>query len=72
MDLKAIDWDRVDRTALEAIAVEDAEDEAAFWLSRAPAERWAGVEHLRRTFHGDAAIDARLPRLLELVELGAD
>jgi pyridoxamine 5'-phosphate oxidase len=36
------------------------------------AERWAGIEHLRRSFHGDAAIDARLPRLLELVELGAD
>jgi hypothetical protein len=65
-----IQWNRVDRSKIEAVALEDADDEWKFWLSRTPEERWAGIEHLRRTYHGDAAIDARLPRLLELVELG--
>jgi hypothetical protein len=66
---KEIDWDRVDRTRVEVVTLDEADDEVEFWLTRAAAERWAGVEHLRRTYHGDATIDGRLPRVLELVEL---
>lgn len=72
MPTSVIQWDSVDKSAFEVVSLEEAGDEVDFWLSRTPAERWAGVEHLRRSFHGDAAIDARLPRVLELVELGAD
>ena len=67
-----IQWDKIDRTAVEAVTLDEAGNDVDFWLSRPPADRWAGIEHLRRAFHGDAAVDGRLPRLLELVELGAD
>jgi hypothetical protein len=70
MSSSPILWDKLDRTAVRLMTLEEADDDVEFWLSRTPAERWAGVEHLRRSFHGDAEIDARIPRVLELVEPG--
>ena len=65
--------ERVDRSKLTRTTHENAgAEDIEFWLSRTVDERIEGVEYLRRWLYGDAAVDARLQRVLELVELGRD
>jgi len=64
---------KIDRSVVSITTFQEAEaDDIEYWMSRTPAERIAGIEHLRRWIHGDAEIDAGLQRILEAVELGAD
>ena len=65
--------ERIDRTQIKAASFGEADaDDIAYWMSKTPAERIEGIEYLRRWLYGDAAVDARLQRVLELVELERD
>lgn len=68
--MRKVDWDHIDRTSISQHGLNDADDDAGFWLERPILERLAGIEHLRRITHGDAEIDARVQRVLETAALG--
>ncbi len=40
-----------------------------YWLTRSPEERIMALEDLRRQFWGDDAINARIPRTAESVQI---
>ena len=46
-----------------------ADDEAAYWRAKTPAERLLAVELIRRTLYGYDPTTARLQRVLETAEL---
>ena len=65
--------ERIDRSKLQATSFDQAEaDDIEYWMSKTPTERIEGVEYLRRWVYGDDQVDARLQRVLEVVELGED
>jgi hypothetical protein len=65
--------DRLDKSAFSFTTLEQADaDDVAFWLSKSPAERIDGVEHLRRWLYGEDQVDAGLQRVFELAQLGGD
>jgi len=57
----------MDFTVADSFAEADEEDRAYFW-SLTPLERLAITEELRRRNYGDAAVSARLLRVLEITE----
>jgi len=59
---------RIDRTALSVRSIHDPPDDAQFWLSKTPEERFAAVELLRRINYGTSRTSERLQRFLEVVE----
>jgi hypothetical protein len=65
--------ERIDRSTLRATSFDEAEaDDIDFWMNKTPTERIEGIEYLRRWLYGDDQIDARLQRVLTVVELGED
>jgi hypothetical protein len=65
--------DRIDRSAVKLTSFAEADaDDLAYWLGRSPSERIAGIEHLRRWLYGDAAVDARVQKVLTVAELDRD
>jgi hypothetical protein len=68
-----LDWERAHRgTIVRASLDECDEQDVAYWLSKTPSERIAGVEALRRWFYGESQVDQGLQRVFELAELGQD
>lgn len=60
----------VDRKAFSVVDLKDQDaDEKAYWRSRTPAERLAGVEMMRRIVYGYDPATTRLQRVLEVVDL---
>ena len=57
----------VDRAFFTVVALDDADDEPAYWWSRTPQERMHHLEYLRRMNYGNRASE-RLQRVLEVVE----
>jgi hypothetical protein len=65
--------ERIDRSVVQLMSFDEAgSDDIAYWISRTPTERVEALEYLRRWVYGDTAVDARLQRVLDLVELGRD
>jgi hypothetical protein len=65
--------ERIDRSVIQLTSFAEADaNDIAYWMSRTPTERIEALEYLRRWVYGDAAVDARLQRVLELVELERD
>ena len=60
---------RVDPTHFSVAKLTDPHDALEYWLSRPIAERLEQLERLRRINYGDAACDAPLQRVLEVVRL---
>lgn len=59
---------RIDRTAFSIVSShEEAEaEDRAFWLSKTPHERLAGIELTRQVLYGYDPATARLQRVLEI------
>lgn len=65
--------ERIDRTRFEVRTFDEAEaDDRMAWMAKTPTERIEGLEYLRRWAYGDDKVNARLQRVFELVEPGAD
>jgi len=65
--------ERVDRSELKVCSFDElAADDIDYWLSKTPTERVEAGEYLRRWIYGDDQVDARLQRVLAVVELGED
>jgi len=62
-----VDEPTVDRAAFSVVALDEADDERAYWWSRTPQERMRHLEYLRRVNYGDRAGE-RLQRVFEVVE----
>jgi hypothetical protein len=62
-----ISW-KLDRNALSFAPAGSSADDAAWWRSRTPGERLAGIEHLRQVNYGYDPSTSRLQRVLEIVE----
>jgi hypothetical protein len=63
---------KMDKTVLTVASLGEEADDKAFWASKTPAERLAALELLRQIAYGYDPATARLQRVLEVVELGAD
>ncbi len=64
------DWrnPRIDRNAFEICDLDSPSGDVAYWLSRTPAERFAGVRYLRWLNYGVEPDVERLERVLEVVD----
>lgn len=58
----------LDRTAVSVGTFADEPDDLAWWLSRPPEERIAGIEFLRRQFFAYGKARPEFRRLLEVAE----
>jgi hypothetical protein len=65
---------QLDKTAFEIVSsFEEAEaKDRAYWLSKAPIERFAACELLRQITYGYDPATTRLPRTFEILERGED
>jgi hypothetical protein len=65
------DWPQfqVDRTALSVTALDDDANDLDYWLSKTPDQRMEALELLRQVIYGYDPADARLQRILEVVDL---
>jgi hypothetical protein len=63
-----LDCYKVDRSAVEIIALTDSTSDREYWLSRTPEDRWEALELLRRINYG-AAATGRLKRVLTVARL---
>lgn len=60
---------RLDKTQLDVVSLDQADDDMEFWASKTPSERLAATEYLRQINYGQDAISGRLQRVLEVVDL---
>jgi hypothetical protein len=58
----------LDRTAVSIGTFADEPDDRAYWLGRAPEERIAAIEFLRRQFFAYGKIRPEFRRVLEIAE----
>ena len=63
------DLPRIDKSALDVIALRAPDDSVTYWLGRSPAERLNAIEVNRRMVYGIDRTASRLQRFLEVVEL---
>jgi hypothetical protein len=61
---------KLDKTAFSVVSLTDADDEAAYWLSKTPHERLHALELTRQTLYGYTPITARLQRVFEVAQQG--
>ena len=66
--MKAIDRVKLDRSAFEVCALDDADDRE-YWLARSPQERMEALELMRQIIYGYDPATTRLQRVLEIVDL---
>ena len=59
---------RLDRTAFQITTLEEQGNDLAYWQSKTPQERLAAGEALRQLHYGYDPTDARLQRVLTIVE----
>jgi len=65
--VKKILWS-LDKTAVSVVSEGSAADDAAWWRTRSPDERFQHIEYLRQVNYGYDSATARLQRVLEVVE----
>jgi len=63
---------KMDKTVVSVSSLGEEPNDLEFWLSKTPGERFAAIEFMRTVNYGYNATSARLQRVLEIVELGAD
>jgi hypothetical protein len=59
----------VDRTAFAVVTLNEADNEAAYWRGKTPAERLYAVEKIRQALYGYDPSTSRLQRVFETAEL---
>jgi hypothetical protein len=59
---------RVDKTAFSVVPLCEADDEAAYWLTKTPQERLQPVELTRQTLYGYSVPPPRLQRVLTIAQ----
>ncbi len=59
---------RLDKTTLTVASLHDEPDDAAFWLSKSPTERFQMTEYLRQMNYGYDPATARLQRVFEVTQ----
>jgi hypothetical protein len=60
---------RINRTAFQVTSLKETASDVTFWRSQTPQARLRTMELLRQINYGQAAISARLERVLEIAQL---
>ena len=63
---------RMDKTAFSVTTLSEKSGDKEYWLSKTPQERLEAVELMRQINYGYNPANARLQRVLEIVELTSD
>jgi len=64
-----MDINKIDKSAISIVDLQDSDDEKLYWLSKTPQERMQAIEIMRKILYGEDATSARLQRFLEITEL---
>ena len=59
---------KLDRKHITVESLHNSSDDVAYWRSRPPQERFEAMQQLRENAYGKDAVNARLQRVLEIVE----
>ena len=62
----------MDRSTLSVTTLSEKSGDKEYWLSKTPQERLAALELMRQINYGYNPANARLQRVLEIVELTSD
>ncbi len=72
MNVKDRNLFRMDRNTLSVTTFSEKSGDKEYWLSKTPQERLEAVELMRQINYGYNPANARLQRVLEIVELTSD
>jgi hypothetical protein len=61
---------KLDKTAFSVVSLDEADDEAAYWLAKSPHKRLEALELTRQTLYGYTPATARLQRFFEVAQQG--
>jgi len=57
-----------DKTAVSIHTLGEEPNDAAYWLAKSPAERWAAMELMRQINYDYDPVTDRIPRVLDVAE----
>jgi hypothetical protein len=67
--MNAVETARLDRSAFQVVALDEAADDQAYWRTKSPGQRMEALELMRQIIYGYDPATTRLQRILEVAEL---